>query len=1747
MNFEAIDNSTETNAIMASGNDSSILQHTRRANDGFWAGVGKYVGSLPTQIVDDTAASLGLSDPGDFNNFVTRKLDMPGWQTYMSQNREGLQIGSGVAGLMLSELAVTKIGTAIKEGTHGLNYLPGMKKMAQLDDAYQAAMAGVKDKQGLLLAQGFNDVDILTAKTVINGRFVNMGAEVRKAKWLGVADTTLHAAATEGLFTLLNNENTAFFSDSNVTNISFAAAGIVLPGVASWLQTGAQLKRFMLSDGIAKVSHNFYDPASMNDLIGRATSVNPFQRTAMSVTDQAVMAALKDTTVSTQAYFSDLATANLIQRDARKAKQAEMSLTTGSDFANQRQQLERLATGNEAAAFDYLERVVHSGLGGAQTKFIDHEGIKAHVRYSTRIDAASWMGTEAAGVIPEGQTALQVAQDFVALQQTKVDKIDGLIQLAIAKPAKTPQAQAARLNRFASARKIAEERANLTPLVLRNGEWVDVVSVAHTDALAPIGKIDMQQATADFKVWELLESKTNRPTNIGIGTDGVALLPNGRKFSDLTHGETLGWFRAANSLIDTFVKGDKVFDLPANPSWQILDMAQEIERRSERPGKVNWGMMRGPDGVIRPGSKELAAVQSFQFKALELPAFARRNPNLPDFLLRERFNLPHMTAAEGAGAWGNASSVDRILRGMNDPRIIGASTEAELLQGINGVQFAENLFANAPGGLKRLTGNTFQSGLDDLGNPITPIMGFKRSMNAGFFTRDSLEMRLAMGHAQRLSTLTRQQASPLVRDMSRAFMQSPDVQVASAVEALHPAQRQATLPFFGGQVADSTAQYGDFLDRYNKVMLAARRNGQVAGKMGEAAFDSVLAPHVATFSHLRTRDAAASAYLVDRFISARAGWELDGAQSVVAGPKGIEFQLAQSEGNKNAWFNRFGSQMPNDARLVDVKGQIVSLDQEAHAAVLAHDQMFNQLRVENNTILRARGLPEVERIPYYVPPQDAENKFVAFAMDPGNKVRYTISADTRDQLERLINDLNADTTSPTSRPGWSIRPQDSIKDFNSLWERAHTDFRDPSIQPLGIGKVRVGARQSPVHEFGAQERVLAQLRAGFNALGRDTLETIMTPSLQRAQINGDALRRQVANVTEGGQARKISTESRSIYDDYQNAILNRNPLFSKGSKVRGAYSVGAGFMDRGAAWLSNAAFPAGEKMKQLWHGDSKSEFENLTRTVADQLPFRDVDAYLSQKFGTRKLMDSSELTGKLANFTATMMLRVFGTAQAVMNMSGVLAMMPAVMRGFTPREGETVAQVAERLGYSAHVFTGPQSGKPFTALNMPGLMAGAFKDAWHQKSHPEFDFAMRRGLLSQEVAEMHRGFTQLRVSDDWTKYISGRADGKTFMERHGVIGAASWLSDKSEDFTRAWSHFAGLRVADVMGLQGREARHGFAHDFANQVIANYNPTNRPEIFQGPVGNVIGLFQSYMWNYWGNIFKAVENREYARLATQMMGQASFFGLQTVPGFQQMNDFLFDRTGGQVSPLDAMYAKLDPSVASVVMSGVPSSIPILFGSDNGVALYTRGDTNVRLPGIGGLPQLAVAQKIAGGLGEMMDIFSSENPKMTGLQFTEALSHMIPNREISGMIANFAGEGQTDSRGNLIGEGLDAMKVVATTMGLKTLQDAKMTEAFYMNKREQELQAGKREILLRESRALIRAGETDQLPAIYNKYLETGGDPRRFKAWVKKLYESALQNRSTIQLKKTLDNPEKMSQTMRMLDATGGSDSTEGPDAP
>jgi hypothetical protein len=295
----------------------------------------------------------------------------------------------------------------------------------------------------------------------------------------------------------------------------------------------------------------------------------------------------------------------------------------------------------------------------------------------------------------------------------------------------------------------------------------------------------------------------------------------------------------------------------------------------------------------------------------------------------------------------------------------------------------------------------------------------------------------------------------------------------------------------------------------------------------------------------------------------------------------------------------------------------------------------------------------------------------------------------------------------------------------------------------------------------------------------------------------------------------------------------------------------------------------------------------------------------------------------------------------------------------------------------------------------------------------------------------------------------------------------------------------GLNVAEDLGITELEAKHAFAHDAANKMIANYSPANRPEIFQGALGAPLGLFQSFMINYYERLFRYTESSDYKSLARMMIAQGGLFGVTSLPGWQQFNSFM-TKSDGSDDPQNAIWRRFGGNAGDLLAHGLLSNLPELFGLP-GADFYSRGDVSIRQfqikdpDSISGIlssttPAFNVMQKLYRGIGEGIDLFNSTNPGLNKTQVGEILSNMIANRPLSGAIEQFLAHGDdTDALGQVVSDTKSNMEMAYRLLGIRSQRQSNELQAFYANKNAQSHQAALTEELSVHTRQIIRTVTT------------------------------------------------------------------------
>jgi hypothetical protein len=120
------------------------------------------------------------------------------------------------------------------------------------------------------------------------------------------------------------------------------------------------------------------------------------------------------------------------------------------------------------------------------------------------------------------------------------------------------------------------------------------------------------------------------------------------------------------------------------------------------------------------------------------------------------------------------------------------------------------------------------------------------------------------------------------------------------------------------------------------------------------------------------------------------------------------------------------------------------------------------------------------------------------------------------------------------------------------------------------------------------------------------------------------------------------------------------------------------------------------------------------------------------------------------------------------------------------------------------------------------------------------------------------------------------------ISRFAEMGAKATLSDQAEIFTRAWSSRVGELLYSKLGYTGAELE-SLVYTFATRVNGNHLTSQRPLVFQGWLGQSIGLYQTYQFNLLQQMFRNVQTGQKKSVLYALGMQQTLFGMQGLPGF------------------------------------------------------------------------------------------------------------------------------------------------------------------------------------------------------------------------------------------------------------------------
>jgi hypothetical protein len=384
------------------------------------------------------------------------------------------------------------------------------------------------------------------------------------------------------------------------------------------------------------------------------------------------------------------------------------------------------------------------------------------------------------------------------------------------------------------------------------------------------------------------------------------------------------------------------------------------------------------------------------------------------------------------------------------------------------------------------------------------------------------------------------------------------------------------------------------------------------------------------------------------------------------------------------------------------------------------------------------------------------------------------------------------------------------------------------------------------------------------------------------------------------------------------------------------------------------------------------------------------------------------------------------------------------------------------------------------------------------------------------------------VNDLESRLSAGLVKAKSLAEK----GEKLTLNAQAEEFNRFISANVMDQITEIgvqNGLLDPAAARAYRNTFVNRVEGNILASQRPLVFQGPIGQAISLFQSYQFNLIQQLFRYVAEGSGKDLAMLAGLQSTLYGIQSLPAFQFINTHIIGQLSGNQQhkdTYDAVYGVAGRTAGDFFLYGLPSNILQ-------TNIYSRGDINPRQLTI--LPTALQEIPIVNGWGKFFgSLYETAKKIGGGGNAWESILQGIEHNGISRPLAGFAQTLQavpggtvysTSSKGSILySNDLLSFATLSRLAGGRPIDEAVVNDALFRVKAYETAKRGQMQSLAETVKAsLIQGNEPDeaQINQFAERYAASGGKQAGFNKWMMGLYKTANEAQSE-KLARSLNNP-------------------------
>ena len=367
------------------------------------------------------------------------------------------------------------------------------------------------------------------------------------------------------------------------------------------------------------------------------------------------------------------------------------------------------------------------------------------------------------------------------------------------------------------------------------------------------------------------------------------------------------------------------------------------------------------------------------------------------------------------------------------------------------------------------------------------------------------------------------------------------------------------------------------------------------------------------------------------------------------------------------------------------------------------------------------------------------------------------------------------------------------------------------------------------------------------------------------------------------------------------------------------------------------------------------EAEAVRQRLADAGINLTAGNYVASRAARETRLDAQDFRGFIGTanmLQATMLFRLDYADIAVNVMSSVVKAGGELqaLKAIAKANGTESALAAESKAlFGAGATKGVRSDGAENVINQwstAKALAEGFKFVFSKDRAAKIEEWVEKGLMMDthgltsaaydaQILDLSAIHTSEAAKEAASKY---RTAGKKFIDTLA----------KPTDWTNLVIQGSMLHIAERLGtsagLKGAELT-SFMRTFNRRVNAVTNPSQKPRLFQGGVGMALGLYQSYQFHMLNNMFRYASGGVKSAPSLVAALNAGFFGVQSIPGFQQLNSMIAERNGAEGHT--DMYGALAKVLGSEA-DGRDMFDFMVYGAGSWAMqnnLFVRGDMNPR----------------------------------------------------------------------------------------------------------------------------------------------------------------------------------------------------------